>query len=162
MEHSSIKRLTVNDRIRWRVTTTLLPLLILLFASCSAIPTSETAADGAPPVAEQQIVNVVEDYYTRQSGVLPEYEAKIELVQDNWARVSIHPVGVEESTNPELFYLQNQLEADNPLPTPTVVVSPQQTAPRSTETGWAIIVGPQVHFSSEELDNAGVPDFIRP
>lgn len=162
MAGRSIVRSAYIGAGRHKLQATLTTLLLLLLVGCTTPADQNTLADEVIPVEEQQIVNVVEDYYVRQSAVVPEYEAEVEEVENNWARVSIRPVGVEVSNGPEIFYLQNQVEAERELPTPTVELTPPQSARRSTDTGWVIVAGPQARFTPEELNAAGVPAFIRP
>jgi hypothetical protein len=128
--------------------------LLLLLAGCAL------QSNSLAPVEEEQIKNVVEDFFIRQNNV-PDYEATIEEVAGNWARVSITPVGVEVVGEPAVLYLQNQAEATNEAPTAVANVQPGNTARVTTSTGWVIVLGPQVHFTNAELDSAGVPPQIR-
>ena len=137
-------------------------LLISLLSSCTVASTASEPIDAITPIEEQQIKNVVQDYYVRQPAVVPEYEAKIEEARDGWARVSIRPVGVESAGSPDVFYLQNQLESGREPPTPTDVLTSSQTVRTSTATGWVIVAGPQAQYTEDELNAAGVPMFIRP
>ena len=132
----------------------LLPVVAIVMAGCSI------KADGARPVEEEQIKNVVKDYFVRNSSV-PDYEATIEEVNGNWARVRISPVGVDTANGDVVFYLQNQDQAATDAPPATLNVQPGKQARTTTTSGWTIIAGPQAHFTDAELDAAGVPDAIR-
>jgi len=128
-------------------------LLILLAAGC------DIQSDAIRPVEEEQIKNVVIDYYTRNTSI-PDYDVTIEEVEEEWARVGIAPSGV--ATEPDILYLQNQAETRIEAPTAVIDTATGNTARVETDTGWVIVVGPQANFSDEELDAAGVPPFIRP
>ncbi len=141
-------------------------LLVLLFGCSSAPDNSSTASsDGLlagnslTPVEEEQIKNVVSDYFVRDSGA-PAYDVTIEEVEQNWARVAISPVGTENS-EPNLVYLQDQAATAIEAPTAEANANPGNIAPVDTTSGWVIIIGPQVNFTTEELDAAGVPPAIR-
>jgi hypothetical protein len=130
----------------------LLGLLSLLLVGCSA---------GAPelrPVEEEQIENVVKEFMVRE-GSVPDYEVNIQQATQSWARVAIEPVGIE--TEPVLLYLQKQVGG-----TAAPTADPQEQAGTDarveTPTGWTIILGPQAEFSQSELDEAGVPESVRP
>lgn len=129
-------------------------LAIDLFGACAL------AGTGLGPGEEAQIKNVVEKYYVRDARV-PQQAVEIQKVFNHWARVSIRPVGVENS-QPVLFFLQNQAVATNDAPVAQTTVQPGYKAPVKTETGWAIILGPKARFTKEELDAAGVPLELRP
>lgn len=140
----------------------LLLAALLALAGCLSSP-ADLPEDVVAPTEEQQILNVVEDFYVRDEGNVPEYEAAIEAIDGNWVRVSIAPVGVETINGPDILYLQNQAEAERALPTLTTVVSPTtNTARVATSSGWAIVAGPQAQFTEAELSAAGVPASIRP
>jgi hypothetical protein len=126
----------------------------LLFAGCGV------QANPARPVEEQQIENVVEEYYVR-NGSIPEYEATIEEVDGTWARVRIAPVGVDTLGGGDIIYLQNQDQTPADVPPPTLAVAPGNQAQVTTTSGWTIVTGPQAQFTDEELDAAGVPESIR-
>ncbi|MCB0061247.1 MAG: hypothetical protein KDE19_04000, partial [Caldilineaceae bacterium] len=79
---------------------------------------------------------------------------------EGWARVTMSPLGVENS-EPNIVYLQDQSDTAIEASTPDPEVNPGNIAPVETTSGWTIIAGPQVNFSEEELDSAGVPPFIR-
>jgi hypothetical protein len=117
------------------------------------------AGNTLDPVEEEQIRNVVEDYFVRNSAV-PEYEVTILAVEQDWARVSIAPVGVE-TPDENLVYLQNQATAAVEVPTADATPLSGQIAPADTTSGWTIIIGPQVTFTEAELNTAAVPQFIR-
>ncbi len=117
------------------------------------------AANSLSPVEEEQIKNVVSDYFVRDSGV-PSYEVTIEKVEQDWARVAISPVGTENS-EPNLVYLQDQAATAIEAPTAEANANPGNIAPVDTTSGWVIIIGPQVNFTAEALDAAGVPSVIR-
>lgn len=120
-----------------------------------------SAASEATPAEEEQMKNIALSYFQRGNGV-PEYEATIEEVEEGWARVRISPVGVESVGGEMLVYLQEQIDQRNTAPTAEAnVVAPSATVRTETETGWAVIAGPQAQFSQIELDSAGVPPFIR-
>jgi hypothetical protein len=142
---------TFKISIGFRLFLFILPLLL---ASCTS------TSSGLTPVEEEQIKNVVEDFFVRQGNV-PEYEVTIEEVADNWARVSIAPAGVDVVGDPALIYLQNQTEASVEAPTAAANVQPGNTARVATTTGWVIVLGPQVHFTDGELDAVGVPAQLR-
>ena len=91
---------------------------------------------------------------------VPSYEVTIEQVAENWARVAISPVGTENS-EPNLVYLQDQSATEIEAPTADANANPGNIAPVDTTSGWTIIIGPQVNFTDEELDAAGVPLTIR-
>lgn len=147
---------------RWWLAPLMTVAVMLLTAGCTGVAPAELGANPVPPVAEEQILNVVEDFYVRQPGLVPEYEAEIEQVERNWARVSIRPVGVELLNGPDIIYLQNQAEAARDVETPTVELTPPRTARVETDTGWTIVAGPQAQFTDEELNAAGIPAYIRP
>ncbi len=130
----------------------LLLLTTVLFAGCS------TQADQARPVEEEQIKNVVQDYFVRE-GSIPDYEATIDKVNGNWARVRIAPVGVDNVNGDTILYLQKQTLND--VPPPTLAVQPGGQASVTTTSGWTIVAGPQARFTDAELDAAGVPAAIR-
>ncbi|MEZ4736745.1 MAG: hypothetical protein R3E79_57425 [Caldilineaceae bacterium] len=129
-------------------------LWILLAAGCGI------QSDAVRPVEEEQIENVVTDYYVRNTSI-PDYDVTIEAVEEEWARVSIAPSGVE-TEQPDIVYLQNQAETLIEAPTAVITTALGNTARVATESGWVIVVGPQANFNDEELDAAGVPPFIRP
>ena len=140
----------------------LLLAAIFALAGCLSSP-SDLAEDLVAPTEEQQILNVVEDFYVRDEANVPEYEAAIEAIDGNWVRVSIAPVGVEIVNGPDIVYLQNQTEAKRDLAPLTVVVSPTtNTARVATSSGWVIVAGPQAQFTQAELSAAGIPASIRP
>lgn len=104
---------------------------------------------GLPATERLEMETLVEDYFTAASATeadLPQYEARVEEVSGNWARVALWPVGVDNA-EPNLFFLERQ-EID------------PNTA-NQTPHGWTIILGPQVHFAASELDSAGVPMDVR-
>lgn len=111
------------------------------------------------PVEEEQIENVVTDYFVRDSAA-PTYIVNVELVENNWARVSMRPEGIE-NTDDVLVYLQKQSATAIEAPTAEPETDTGNIAPVDTTSGWTIILGPQAQFSEEELDNAGIPPFIR-
>jgi hypothetical protein len=139
--------------LRHRMGQVLILVIFLSSAACSL------QSNTLRPVEEEQIANVVVDYYTR-NGALPEQEVTIEAVTEDWARVSMKPAGIEGTA--DIFYLQNQNTAVNPAPTAELIVQPGDQARTTTTTGWVIIIGPQVTFSDEELDAVGVPPALRP
>ncbi|MEZ4615964.1 MAG: hypothetical protein R2867_10750 [Caldilineaceae bacterium] len=135
---------------------TMVSLLLLLFvAACGQ------QRDVLPATEEEQIKNVALDYFVRDSAV-PPYEATIEAVVDDWARVALSPVESDTSGEPLIIYLQNQADADNPVPTAEPMAVPGNIAPTGTELGWAIITPPQAQFTSAELNAYAVPAKIRP
>lgn len=144
-----------RKRSRIRAYTGCWLALIFLF-TCTACG---LAGNSLRPVEEEQITNVVIDYYTRYSGI-PEQTVTIDAVEGNWARVSMRPVGVESEA--DTFYLQNQAASVTAAPTAELQVQPGDQARTATTTGWVIIAGPQVTFTDEELDAAGVPSAVRP
>ena len=129
-------------------------LLLLIVAACGQ------SDEIVSPTAEEQIKNVALDYYIRDSAV-PGYEANIEEIVDDWARVTLTPINAE-TTEPMVMYLQNQAESDNPVPTAMPMANPGNIAPTNTELGWAVITPPQAHFSSAELNALAIPAKIRP
>lgn len=146
---SQQKRSNVRSRRgRW------LALVFLFMCTACTLP-----GNSLQPVEEEQIANVVTDYYTRYSGI-PEQAVTIEAVEGNWARVSMKPVGIESDA--DIFYLQNQTGSVTAAPTAELQVQPGNQARTTTTTGWVIVAGPQVSFTAEELDAAGVPSAIRP
>ena len=130
-------------------------LTMLLMAACGQ------TGQLLPPTEEQQIENVAIGYFERNPD-LPEYEAEIEAVVDDWARVSLSPAGVESSDGPLIIYLQNQDETDNPVPTAQPLESGANQARITNDFGWVVISKPQAQFSDEELDAMGIPEEIRP
>jgi len=141
-------------------------LAALLLLGCGTDSEGAVVESAAPavvddvrPVEEEQIENVVSDYFSRDSAA-PDYTVTIQAVEDGWARASLSPVGVENS-EPNLVYLQDQSATAIEAPTADPEANPGNIAPVETTSGWTIIIGPQVQFSTEELDAAGVPPFIR-
>ena len=118
------------------------------------------SGDVVSPTAEEQIKNVALSYFVRDSAV-PTYEANVEEVVDNWARVTLTPVGTDVN-EPLTVYLQNQAESDNPVPTAAPDANPGNIARTESDLGWAIITPPQAHFTPEELNAMAVPAKIRP
>jgi hypothetical protein len=147
-------RTITRARGRLQFCTAVLIVTAVLLAGCS------TRADQARPVEEEQIKNVVKDYFVR-SGSIPDYEATIEEVDDNWARVRIAPVGVNNVNGETILYLQNQDQTARDAPPPTLDVRPGNQARVTTTSGWTIVAGPQSEFTDAELDAAGVPAAIR-
>lgn len=132
--------------------------MLLFVVAAQLVAACDTPSAALAPVETEQIKNVVEDYYVRNSSI-PDQEVEIQEVTGNWARVSIKPAGVE--TEPDLFFLQNQATAVNDVPAVQPTVLPGNQAPVTTTSGWTIILGPQVQFTEEELDAAGIPAEIR-
>lgn len=144
----------LKRRHRWvRLGAMLLLIIIAQFVAACNTPSAALT-----PVETEQIKNVVEDYYVRNSSI-PDQEVEIQEVAGDWARVSIKPAGVE--TTPALLFLQNHTTAVNEAPTAEIIVRPGNQARVTTTTGWTIILGPQVQFTDEELDAAGIPAEIR-
>ena len=144
---------------------TLICLLTLIFlAACADDPNAPVA--GLVPSEEERILNIVEDYYlsdlyAQNEGNIPEYEAVVQAVDGQWARVAISPIGVESAEGPDLIYLQNS--ADLVLtPTAEPASSSAANVERADVIGWTIVAGPQARFTDAELDAAGVPEEIRP
>lgn len=127
---------------------------VIFFAGCT------TQADVPRPVEEEQIKNVVKDYFVRE-GDVPDYEVTIEEVSGNWARVHVAPAGVDNVNGAPVVYLQNQQQAAQDVPPPTSNVQPGNQARVTTTSGWTIVAGPQAHFTEAELDAAGIPTGIR-
>ena len=159
-------------KFRWQsrrtaISAALCCVLLALLFGCSGSTDNSSAAsnegllagNSLSPVEEEQIKNVVSDYFVRDSGA-PSYDVTIEKVEQNWARVAISPVGVENS-EPNLVYLQNQAATAIEAPTAEANANSGNIAPVDTTSGWAIIIGPQVNFTTDELDAAGVPPAIR-
>lgn len=134
--------------------TAVLIVTAVLLAGCS------TQANPARPVEEEQIKNVVKDYFIR-SGSIPDYEATIEEVDGNWARVRIAPVGVTNVNGETILYLQNQDQTVQDAPPPTLDVQPGNQASLTTPSGWTIVAGPKSDFTDAELNAASVPAAIR-
>lgn len=136
-------------------------VVALLFSSLTLLACSPPAS-GVGPVERQQIQNVVESYWTRNSDI-PDYTATIEALTPSWARVSIQPAGAT-TQNPTELYLHKELGGTDvtPVPTAQTDVSVGSSDPITTTSGWVIVLGPKTTFTSEELDAAGVPDTIRP
>jgi len=132
--------------------------MLLLAMTAPLLAACNTPSANLGPVEEEQIKNVVEDYYVRDTSI-PAQDVQIQEVAGNWARVGIQPAGVE--TMPNLIFLQNQVAATNDAPAAQTTVQPGNQASVTTTTGWTIILGPQVHFTLEELDAAGIPEEIR-
>lgn len=70
---------------------------VLFLAGCS------TEADLARPVEEEQIKNVVKDYFVRE-GSVPDYAVTIEEVNGNWARVHVAPAGADNVNGTPVLY----------------------------------------------------------
>ena len=147
-------RTIIRARGRLLLCTTVLIATAVLLAGCS------TCADLARPVEEEQIKNVVKDYFVR-SGSIPDYEAMVEEVDGNWARVRIAPVGVNNVNGETILYLQKEDQTVQDVPPPTLDVQPGNQASVTTTSGWTIVAGPQAQFTAAELDAAGVPAAIR-
>lgn len=147
-------RTITRARGRLQFCTAVLIVTAVFLAGCS------TRADLARPVEEEQIKNVVKDYFVR-SGSIPDYEVKIEEVDGNWARVRIAPVGVNNVNGETVLYLQNQDQTAQDAPLPTLDVQPGNQASVTTSSGWTVVAGPQAEFTDAELDAAGVPAAIR-
>ncbi|MFN8466958.1 MAG: hypothetical protein U0X20_15500 [Caldilineaceae bacterium] len=141
-------------RGRLQFCTAVLIVTAVLLAGCS------TRAVQARPVEEEQIKNVVKDYFVR-SGSIPDYGATIEEVDGNWARVRIAPVGVNNVNGETILYLQKQNQTLRDAPPPTLDVQPGNQARVTTTSGWTIVAGPQAQFTEAELDAAGIPEAIR-
>ncbi|MEZ4864866.1 MAG: hypothetical protein R3C14_26370 [Caldilineaceae bacterium] len=140
----------------WRSAIALLMLMTTLW-----ITACDQQGAVLPPTEEEQIKNVAVGYFVRETSV-PEYEAQVEAVVDDWARVSLAPVGVESSGGPMIMYLQNQAATDNPAPTAVPQTVPGNEARITNDFGWTVITPPQVQFSDTELDAMQVPAKIRP
>ena len=138
------------------------PLLCMavLIATAVLLAGCSTRANLARPVEEEQIKNVVKDYFVR-SGTIPDYKVTIEEVDGNWARVRIAPVGVNNVNGETILYLQKEDQTVQDVPPPTLDVQPGNQASVTTTSGWTIVAGPQAQFTDAELDAAGVPDAIR-
>jgi hypothetical protein len=140
--------------------------LVVVVGCTPANPTSAPGNQGEAligsqidPVEEEQIKNVVTDFFVRDSAA-PAYEVTIEEIEQNWARVALAPAASDNSTA-NLVYLQNQSDTAIEAPTAEAEVNPGNIGPVSTTSGWTIIAGPQASFTDEELDSVGVPPFIR-
>lgn len=132
--------------------------LLLLVVTTGILAACDTPSAALTPVETEQIKNVVENYYVRNSAI-PDQEVEIQEVAGDWARVGIKPAGVE--TEPDLLFLQNHTTASEEAPAVQTTVLPGNQAPTTTTTGWTIILGPQVQFTEAELDAAGIPAEIR-
>lgn len=132
--------------------------ILFLMVIAQLVAACNTPSANLTPVEEEQIKNVVQDYYVRHASI-PEQEVEIQEVVGNWARVAIRPAGVE--TAPDLFFLQDHDAAANKAPAAQTTVQPGNQASVTTTTGWTIILGPQVQFTPAELAAAGIPAEIR-
>lgn len=140
---------------QWIGFTVLTVAIMLLFTAC------RSGEELVPPTEEEQIKNVALGYFVRDTSI-PEYEAEIEAIVDDWARVSLTLVATESTTDPMTLYLQNQAATDDPVPTAVPMTLPGNNARTTNDFGWAVITEPQVYFSDEELDSRQVPEKIRP
>ncbi len=144
----------------------LLIVSILMSMIVACAPEEAELPEGQiAPSTEQQIINLVEDYYMGEQNVLnegevPAYEASVDEIDGEWARVSIRPVGVESDQGPDIVFLQNTADLVA-RPTEEAVSGEAAGLERSDIVGWTIVAGPQVQFTDEELDAAGVPVDIR-
>lgn len=140
----------------------LLVLGLVLLAGCGA-----DDGDGAAGSERQEIQNIVRDYLSQDANT-PAYTVDVAEVEDEWALARARPEGVE--TEPVLFILK-KLEPGEVAPEPAAAAPdaatvtpgpPTQQPPAATrtsaETGWVVVLGPQLSFSDEELDRYGVPD----
>lgn len=134
------------------LTITLLLLVLIALVGCVS---QESTLN---PVERQQIKNVVKEFVVRDTNI-PDQEVTIEAVAGNWARVTISPARVEDGA--DVLYLQKQLDGSE-APIVQTTVQPGHEARVETTTGWAIILGPQFDFSEAELDQVGVPAWVRP
>ena len=135
-------------------------MIINLLTWLTALLLGACVVQSAPPVPveEEQIENVVKEYFVRDTTV-PDYDVTIEEVASNWARVSINPAGTEGATS--TLYLQKQGGVDD-VSTATVAEAPGNDARVGTTTGWTVILGPQVEFNEAKLDEVGIPNTVRP
>jgi len=132
--------------------------LLLMLVIAQLVAACDTPSANLTPVEEEQIKNVVTDYYVRETSI-PDQEVEIQEVAGNWARVGINATGIEAA--PNLLFLQNHVDAAINAPAVQTTVQPGNQASVTTTTGWTIILGPQVNFTQEELDAAGIPAEIR-
>lgn len=116
-------------------------LLLVLAAGCAS------QSNNATPVEEEQIKNLALSFFVLDSDI-PAYEATIDQIENDWARVQIAPVAVDSADGAMLMYLQKQALSDD-------------AASTQSDTGWTVVAGPQAQFTQAELDSAGVPAFIR-
>lgn len=138
--------------------TKLIPLIII--AICLPIVAGCGNSADLRPVEEEQIENVVKDYYVRNTEI-PEQEVTIEASTAEWARVSIRPAATDQNSDVASFYLQKQDHISPDIPVEDRA-QPGNQASDTTTTGWSIVLGPQVNFTDAELDGAGVPEAVRP
>lgn len=136
-------------------------LYCFLAAALLSISACGVAGNSLTPTEEEQIKNVATSYFVRDQSI-PQYEAEIEEVVDEWARVSLAPTTVDAAAEPMIMYLQNQTETENPVPTARPLSEPSEDVEVATALGWAIVTKPQAQFTDEELDALGVPEEIRP
>lgn len=164
-EHIQAERAFRNwSRKWWGIIGMVLLLFVVVACDGPDAPTVNNddailAGNELRPVEEEQIENVVTAYFQRDSAT-PPYVVNIEQVEDAWARVSMRPEGVENSDD-VILYLQKQSATAIEAPTIEPDTATGNIGPVDTTSGWTIILGPQAQFSEEELDNAGIPPFIR-
>lgn len=157
-EEQIVKEYTLIAHIRrWRQRAPLW-FMLLLIGIAQLVVACDTPSAALAPVETEQIKNVVENYYVRNTSI-PDQEVEIQEVAGAWARVGIKPAGVE--TAPDLLFLQNYTTAIDEAPAVQTTVLPGNQAPTTTTSGWTIILGPQVQFTEAELDAAGIPAEIR-
>jgi hypothetical protein len=149
----------MNDYINAHIPVRRLVFILLMTVAIPLLAACNTPSASLTPVEAEQIKNVVEQYYVRNTSI-PDQEVEIQKVVGAWARVSIKPTGV--ATEPNLLFLQNHADATTDVPAAETTVMTGNQASVTTTTGWTIILGPQVNFSQDELDAAGIPDEIRP
>lgn len=138
----------------------LLGTLVMLFAAI-VIASCITQADDATPVEEELIMYAATSFFVRSGGI-PDYEATVEHVEADWARVRISPAAVEPQDGAPIMYLRKQLSVDDAAPTATVAAAEPGFAPQDVaDGGWVVVTGPDANFTQAELDAAGVPPFIR-
>lgn len=113
------------------------------------------------PTDEEQIKTTVENYFERDPD-LPEYVANVKAIVNNWARVSILPVGIENVDGLFVLYVQDQLNVSELTLTAALQISQiENNTEVETQSGWAIITQPKAQFTSEELNTAMVLELVR-
>ena len=133
-------------------------LLLTLLAACDS---RSEGSETLTPTGEEKIKTTVENPFERDPD-LPEYVANVKAIVDNWARVSILPVGIENVDGLFVLYVQDQLNASELTLTAALQISQiENNTEVETQSGWAIITQPKAQFTSEELNTAMVSELVR-
>lgn len=138
---------------RVRLTTALLALALAV-AACGS------GAAGVPPAEQEAIEAAVEDFYVRSADA-PAYQATVEEVEGDWARVSLAPEGVENVGGTDIVFVRRDATGSIEA-TPDPVAQAGREHLDDAQVGWVIVAGPQAQFTDAELDAAGVPESLRP